>query len=94
MAENKLNVVVPKDYNGTPIQVILREGKASNVIDPKEPEIVVIDGTIEAPQRLLEKRIDLIDQKASNIIVNRDTMKIALTTDETNYYRTKISGTL
>ena len=85
MAENKLNVVVPKDYNGTPIQVILREGKAS---------IVVIDGTIEAPQRWLEKRIDLIDQKASNIIVNRDTMKIALTTDETNYYRTKISGTL
>ena len=94
MAENKLNVVVPKDYNGTPIQVILREGKASNVIDPKEPEIVVIDGTIEAPQRWLEKRIDLIDQKPSNIIVNRDTMKIALTTDETNYYRTKISGTL
>ena len=94
MAENKLNVVVPKDYNGTPIQVILREGKASNVIDPKEPEIVVIDGTIEAPQRWLEKRIGLIDQKASNIIVNRDTMKIALTTDETNYYRTKISGTL
>lgn len=94
MTENKLNVVVPKDYNGTPIQVILREGKASNVIDPKEPEIVVIDGTIEAPQRWLEKRIDLIDQKASNIIVNRDTMKIALTTDETNYYRTKISGTL
>lgn len=94
MAENKLNVVVPKDYNGTPIQVILREGKASNVIDPKEPEIVVIDGTIEAPQRWLEKRIDLIDQKASNIIVNRYTMKIALTTDETNYYRTKISGTL
>ena len=94
MAENKLNVVVPKYYNGTPIQVILREGKASNVIDPKEPEIVVIDGTIEAPQRWLEKRIDLIDQKASNIIVNRDTMKIALTTDETNYYRTKISGTL
>lgn len=94
MAENKLNVVVPKDYNGTPIQVVLREGKASNVIDPKEPEIVVIEGTIEAPQRWLEKRIDLIDQKASNIIVNRDTMKIALTMDETNYYRTKISGTL
>ena len=83
-----------ENNNGTPIQVILREGKASNVIDPKEPEIVVIDGTIEAPQRWLEKRIDLIDQKASNIIVNRDTMKIALTTDETNYYRTKISGTL
>lgn len=28
MAENKLNVIVPKDYNGTPIQVVLREGKS------------------------------------------------------------------
>ena len=29
MSENKLNVVVPKDYNGAPIEIILREGKAS-----------------------------------------------------------------
>ena len=28
MSENKLNVVVPKDYNGTPIEVVLREGTA------------------------------------------------------------------
>lgn len=30
MSENKLNVVVPKDYNGTPIEVVLREGEAQN----------------------------------------------------------------
>lgn len=27
MSENKLNVIVPKDYNGAPIEVVLREEK-------------------------------------------------------------------
>lgn len=29
MTESKLNVVVPKDYNGAPIEVVLREGEAA-----------------------------------------------------------------
>ena len=49
MSENKINLVVPKEYNGTPIEVVLREGKASVALDPKEPERVVINGTIDAP---------------------------------------------
>lgn len=94
MSENKLNVVVPKDYNGTPIEVVLREGEAPVILDPKEPERVVISGTIDTPFRWLEKRIELINQKASNIIVNRDVMGIALTVDETNYYQSDIRGEL
>ena len=94
MSENKLNVVVPKDYNGTPIEVVLREGEAPVVLDPKEPERVVISGTIDTPFRWLEKRIELINQKASNIIVNRDVRGIALTVDETNYYQSDIRGEL
>ena len=86
MSENKLNVVVPKDYSGAPIEVVLREGAAPDLLEIKEPERVVIEGTIDAPFRWLEKRIELINQKASNIIVNRDAMGIALTIDETNYY--------
>lgn len=94
MSENKLNLVVPKDYNGTPIEVIVREGKAPVALDPKEPKRVVIDGTIDAPLRWMEKRVELIDQKASNVIVNRDNMSLLLTVDETNYYQTKIGGML
>lgn len=94
MSENKLNVIVPKDYNGAPIEVVLREGKAPVALDPKEPERVVINGTIDAPIRWLEKRVELINQKATNIIVNRDKMRIALTIDETSYYQTEISGIL
>lgn len=94
MSENKLNVVVPKDYNGTPIEVVLREGQAPKALDPKEPMTVMLKGTIDAPYRWLEKRVDLIDQKKSNIIVSRDNMYIGLTIDETNYYQTSIEGTL
>lgn len=94
MSENKLNVVVSKDYNGTPIEVVLREGEAPELLEIKEPERVVISGTIDTPFRWLEKRIELINQKASNIIVNRDVMGIALTVDETNYYQSDIRGEL
>lgn len=94
MSESKLNVVVPKDYNGTPIEVVLREGEAPELLEIKEPERVVISGTIDTPFRWLEKRIELINQKASNIIVNRDVMGIALTVDKTNYYQSDIRGEL
>ena len=94
MTENKLNVVVPKDYNGKPIEVVLREGEAPVALDPKEQERVVINGTIDAPLRWLEKRVELINQKSTNIIVNRDKMGIALTIDEINYYQTEIKGIL
>ena len=90
MSENKLNVIIPKDYNGAPIEVVLREGEAPVALDPKEPERVVINGTIDAPLKQLEKRVELINQKSTNIIVNRDKMGLALTIDETNYYQTEI----
>mgnify|MGYP000808040692 FL=1 len=94
MSENKINLVVPKDYNGTPIEVVLREGKAAVALDPKEPVRVVINGTIDALYRWIEKRVELIDQKKANIIVNRDRMAMTLSINEADYYQTKISGVL
>lgn len=94
MTESKLNVVVPKDYNGTPIEVVLREGKAPVALDPKDPIPVNITGTIDSPFRWLEKRIGLIDQKQANITVDRDDMKISLVDKETDYYNNGIRGVL
>lgn len=94
MSENKLNVIVPKDYNGTPIEVVLREGMAPKALDPKEPNPVDIEGTIDSPLRWLEKRVELIDQKQANITVNRDDMKISLVDKETDYYNNGITGVL
>lgn len=94
MEANKLNLIVPKDYNGTPIEVIIREGKAPVALDPKEPRVVEIYGTITSPLRWLEKRIQLINQKESNIIIDRDNMNIRLIINETDFYRTSIEGSL
>lgn len=94
MEENKLNLVVPKDYNGTPIEVIIREGEAPVALDPKEPEKIFIQGTITSPLRWLEQRIQLINQKESHIFIVRDLMKIGLVINETDFYRTIIEGSL
>lgn len=94
MSENKLNVVVPKDYNGAPIEVVLREGQAPVALDPKEPCPVDITGIIDSPLRWLEKRVELIDQKQANITVSRDEMKISLVDRETDYYNNGIVGIL
>lgn len=94
MNENKVNVVVPKDYNGNPIEVILREGVAAKQLDPKEPIVTDIKGAIDSPYRWLEKRVELIDQQGSHILVDRDECSISLIIDERDYYQTSINGSL
>lgn len=94
MNENKLNLVVPKDYNGTPIEVVLREGKAAEPLPTREPLSVSITGTIDAPLRWLEKKVSLIDQKLAHIQVDRDNAAITLIDRETDYYANTITGQL
>lgn len=94
MNENKINVVVPKDYNGKPIEVVLREGNAAEPLPIREPEIVSIIGTIDAPVCWLEKKVGLIDQKRANIQVDRDNGAIILTDREADYYTNTITGQL
>lgn len=92
---NRINVVIPKDYNGSPIEVILREGQAPKAIDPKAPLNVEIVGTIDSPLRWLQQRVELIDQKQAHVYVNRDKMAIILITDERDeYLKSKIGGYL
>lgn len=94
MENNKINMVVPRDYNGLPIKVVIEEGKAPIELDPKEPELVRISGTIDAPLRWLEKRIETVDQHKAYITVCRDKMLIQLKVDERNFYYTLIAGSL
>lgn len=94
MEENRINVVVPKDYNGKPIEVVLRQGKAPELIPEKAPKLIKKSGTIDAPFRWLEKRIDTVNQKKCNIAVSRRMMSIHLSIDEENFYSHEITGLL
>ena len=86
MSENKLNVVVPKDYSGAPIEIILREGKAADQLPNREPINVEINGTIDTPLRWLEKKVELIDQKKAYISVSRDNLRFELADPQTPSY--------
>lgn len=94
MEAEKVNVVIPENYSGAPIEIIWRDGKAASQLEPKEPEKIGIIGTIESPLRWLEKRIELIKQQTAHISVNRDFMQICLKIDEENFYKTVITGCL
>ena len=94
MSENKLNLFVPKDYNGTPIEVIVREGKAAEQLPNREPKCVCVVGNIDTVSRWLEKKVELIDQKRASVTVNRDEMTIILFDKDHDYYSDCVSGKL
>lgn len=81
-------------------QIVLPEGMSYSTVEllegtalPKrEPQIVKIEGTLEAPLKWLEKRADTINERECHIIVDREKMSIALHIDETNYFETTITG--
>ena len=77
------------NYTGEkPIEVILREGVAPKVqqLELKEPESINVTGVLSTPLDWLTKRIDTIEQKKANIVVNREEMTITLTINESDYY--------
>ena len=76
-------------------EVIIREGAAPKVLDPKAPVKMNVNGTINAPFEYLSKRIDCIKQKECHIIVNREKITIQLVVNESDEYtRGTIAGTL
>lgn len=91
MEENKkvvLNFTEVKEGNGIK-EVIVREGQAPKILDPKAPIKINISGTIKAPVEFLSKRIseiDQIDPKRCHVLINRENLAITLITSEDNEY--------
>ena len=82
----------------SPVEVILREGEAPKALDQlpiMQPEKINLSGVIDLPYKWLEKRIDTIDQKRANIVVDREKMKITLTINEDEFYtKNTLSGSV
>lgn len=81
-----------------PIEIVLREGTAAKAVEAlptKAPESISMSGVISTPFDWLAKRIDTIDQKFSHIKVDRESMTIALTVNESDAYtKNTITGTV
>lgn len=97
MEESK-KVVVNLPEGTTQAEVIVREGQAPKVIDPKPPVKVDLNGVIGAPVEFLTKRLseaDQINPKRCHVVVNRENLSITLITAENDEYnRGKVAGTL
>jgi hypothetical protein len=91
-SDAKYNITLPEGSGVT--EVIIREGDAPALPDLREPEKVKISGTLAAPFEWLRQRIGTIDAKTANIIVDRETMTICLTVNETSFFKTEITGRL
>lgn len=88
--KDKIVSVNIENYTGEkPIEVIIRKGEAAKAVETlptKAPVKTNINGVISTPFDWLEKRIDLVDQKRANVVVNRDEMSITLTVNEDDEY--------
>lgn len=84
--KNDINLI---NYEGS--ELIIREGKA---LEPKEPKILNISGTIETPFRWLEKKINSLVIIVCSLFVNKNEGTIRLVTDEKNFYSDEIIGKL
>lgn len=93
MNTEKMNINLAPGMN----EIIIREGAAPKVLDPKAPVKMNINGTIGAPVEFLKKRINAgqFEQKNCHIIVDREKITIELVVNESDEYtRGTIKGTL
>lgn len=82
--------------NGT-TEVIIREGAAAKVLDPKAPMPFKVSGTLGAVSEYLTKRVktEQFAQKNCHIIVNRDNVSLTLVFNERDEYtHGEVSGRL
>jgi hypothetical protein len=88
MDENK-KVVVNLAEGTTQSEIIVREGAAIKVLDPKAPVKVNLRGVIGAPVEFLTKRLsepEQINPKRCHVLVNRADITITLITSENDEY--------
>lgn len=96
-SENK-KVVVNLPEGTTQTEVIIREGAACKILDPKAPVKINLSGVIGAPVEFLKKRLSEVEQinpKRCHVLVDRQKVSISLITSENDEYNTgKVVGTL
>jgi len=92
--ETEKIVINPTFENQT---VIIREGVAEKILDPKPPIKASISGTLESPLEYLLKRDGQgqFDRNRCHILVNREELSIKLViNDHDEYLKGEVSGSL
>ena len=97
MSEDK-KVVVNLPEGAKTAEVIIREGEAPKVLDPKAPVKINLSGVIGTPVEYLTRRCkeaDQFDVKRAHVIVSREDVKVTLIFNENDEYtRGQVEGKL
>jgi hypothetical protein len=95
--ENQKNIVVNFPQGAAVAEVIVREGEAAKVLEPKAPVETAISGVIGTPLEYLQKRVSTgqFTQERSHLLVDREEVKLVLIINEDDeYQRGEVAGTL
>lgn len=90
-------IVISPAVGTEKVELIIREGQAEKLLDPKEPIKIALSGTLDAPLEFLKKRLDSgqFEQKRSHLLVNRENLTVKLVTNEHDAYEVgSVVGTL
>jgi hypothetical protein len=83
----KININITGEAN----DIIIREGEALKLMPP---EIINIQGTIDAPSRYLIAKKKSLKEIESTLFVSVNEGKIKFVSDEKNYYKQTVTGAL
>ena len=64
--------------------VVIREGKAVTLIDPKKPKKIALVGVIQAPADFVDKRSTTFDEKYAHVVANYTDRTIVLVINESD----------
>ncbi|MDR1222001.1 MAG: hypothetical protein LBL07_03860, partial [Tannerella sp.] len=93
--DKKIAVNFPEGTNFA--EMVLREGPAIGLLDPRPPVKTKLSGIISVPAEYLKKRVKAgqFTQERSHLIVNREEIHLSLIINEDDeYLRGQIDGTL
>lgn len=98
MESEDKKVVVNLPEGTSTAEVIIREGEAPQVLDPKAPVKINLSGVIGSPVEFLTQRSkesDQFNEKRAHVLVDREHVKIVLIFNENDEYtRGHVEGTL
>lgn len=98
MESEDKKVVVNLPEGASTAELIIREGSAPQVLDPKPPVKINLQGVIGTPVEFLTQRSkesDQFNEKRAHVIVERENVEITLVFNENDEYtRGKVSGKL
>ena len=98
MESEDKKVVVNLPEGASTAEVTIREGSAPQVLDPKPPVKINLQGVIGTPVEFLTQRSkesDQFNEKRAHVIVERENVEITLVFNENDEYtRGKVSGRL